>query len=401
MSSGVMDRDGCSQGPIGSPDLPNRLAYSAMVVGTVREIKDNEYRVGLVPGGVKALVDNRHQVVVQKGAGLGSGIPDEEYGGAGAEVVPTAAEAWKRADILVKVKEPLESEYPLLREGQILFTYLHLAPLPGLTRALLDRKVTGVAYETITRADGSLPLLTPMSEVAGRMAIQVGARYLEKIQGGRGVLLGGVPGVPPAEVIIIGGGVVGMNAAKMALGMGARVTVLDKSVAKMQYMDDVFGGRVATLMSNPVNIAHAVARADLLVGAVLVPGAAAPKLVTRAMIGTMKKGAVVVDVAVDQGGCIETTRATTHSNPTFEVDGVVHYCVANMPGAVPRTSTFALTNVTLSYLILMANRGLAAAIKQDPSLAPGVNTYAGQLTCAPVAEAQGLPVTPLGELLRA
>jgi alanine dehydrogenase len=371
-----------------------------LLIGSVREIKDNEYRVGLVPGGVKALVDNRHQVVVQSGAGLGSGIPDEEYKSAGAEIVATAADAWKRADILVKVKEPLESEYLLMREGQLLFTYLHLAPLPALTQALLDRKVTGVAYETITRADGSLPLLTPMSEVAGRMAIQVGARYLERVHGGRGVLLGGVPGVPPAEVIIIGGGVVGMNAAKMALGMGARVTVLDKSVAKMQYMDDVFGGRVATLMSNPVNIAHAVARADLLVGAVLVPGAAAPKLVTRAMISTMKKGAVVVDVAVDQGGCIETTHATTHSNPTFEVDGVVHYCVANMPGAVPRTSTFALTNVTLPYLILMANRGLPAAIKQDASLAPGVSTYAGKLTCAPVAEAQGRPSTPLSEVLR-
>jgi alanine dehydrogenase len=355
-----------------------------MLIGSVREIKDNEYRVGLVPGGVKALVDSRHQVLVQSGAGLGSGIPDDEYKSAGAEIAGTAADVWKRADILVKVKEPLESEYPLMREGQVLFTYLHLAPLPGLTRALLDRKVTGVAYETITRADGSLPLLTPMSEVAGRMAIQVGARYLERVNGGRGVLLGGVPGVPPAEVIIIGGGVVGMNAAKMALGMGARVTVLDKSVAKMQYMDDVFGGRVATLMSNPINIAHAVARADLLVGAVLIPGAAAPKLVTRAMISTMKKGAVVA----------------THSNPTFEVDGVVHYCVANMPGAVPRTSTFALTNVTLPYLILMANRGLAAAIKQDPSLAPGVNTYAGQLTCAPVADAQGLKATPLADVLR-
>ena len=372
-----------------------------MRVGVPTEIKTDEYRVGLVPGGVKALVDNRHQVVVETGAGLGSGIPDQEYKDAGAEIVPTAADAWKRADILVKVKEPLESEYPLMREGQVLFTYLHLAPLPNLTRALLDRKVTGVAYETITRPDGSLPLLTPMSEVAGRMSIQVGARYLERVNGGRGVLLGGVPGVPPAEVIIIGGGVVGMNAAKMALGLGARVTVLDKSVAKMQYMDDVFSGRVATLMSNPVNIAHAVARADLLVGAVLVPGAAAPKLVTRAMIGTMKKGAVVVDVAVDQGGCIETTHPTTHSKPTFEVDGVVHYCVANMPGAVPRTSTFALTNVTLPYLILMANRGLAAAIRQDPSLSPGVNTYAGQLTCAPVGEAQGRPFVALTEVLRA
>jgi alanine dehydrogenase len=281
----------------------------------------------------------------------------------------------------------------------VLFTYLHLAPLPELTRALLEGRVTGLAYETITRPDGSLPLLTPMSEVAGRMSIQVGARYLEKVNGGRGVLLGGVPGVPPAEVVIIGGGVVGMHAAKMAAGLGARVTILDKSVAKMQYIDDVFGGRVATLMSNPVNIANAVARADLLVGAVLVPGAAAPKLVTRAMIGTMKKGAVVVDVAVDQGGCIETSRPTTHSQPTFEVDGVVHYCVANMPGAVPRTSTFALTNVTLPYLLQIAQKGLVRATRDDPSLAPGVNTYRGHLTCAPVAEAQGLPCTPLAELL--
>ena len=286
-----------------------------------------------------------------------------------------------------------------MREGQVLFTYLHLAPLPKLTRVLLERKVTGVAYETITGPEGSLPLLTPMSEVAGRMSIQVGARYLERVNGGRGVLLGGVPGVPPAEVIIIGGGVVGMNAAKMALGMGARVTILDRSVTKMQYIDDVFGGHVATLMSNPIAIARAVARADLLVGAVLIPGAAAPKLVTRAMVSGMKKGSVIVDVAVDQGGCIETTHPTTHSAPTYEVDGVVHYCVANMPGAVPRTSTFALTNVTFPYLLRIARKGLKQALKEDPSLVPGVNTYAGKLTCAPVAEAQGLPYTPLESLL--
>jgi alanine dehydrogenase len=370
-----------------------------MVVGTVKEIKDNEYRVGLVPGGVKTLVDSGHKVLVETRAGEGSGISDEEYRQAGAEIVGTAAEVWKQAEILVKVKEPIEPEYGLMREGQILFTYLHLAPLPKLTRALLERKVTGVAYETITGPDGSLPLLTPMSEVAGRMSIQVGARYLERVNGGRGVLLGGVPGVPPAEVIIIGGGVVGMNAAKMAVGLGARVTILDRSVAKMQYIDDVFGGHVATLMSNPIAIARAVARADVLVGAVLIPGAAAPKLVSRAMVSAMKKGSVIVDVAVDQGGCIETTHPTTHSDPTYEVDGVVHYCVANMPGAVPRTSTFALTNVTFPYLLRIARKGLKQALKEDPSLGPGVNTYGGKLTCAPVAEAQGLPYTPLEHLL--
>jgi alanine dehydrogenase len=370
-----------------------------MVVGTVREIKDNEYRVGLVPGGVKTLVDSGHKVLVETRAGEGSGISDDEYRQAGAEIAGSAAEVWKQAEILIKVKEPIEPEYGLMREGQILFTYLHLAPLPKLTRALLERKVTGVAYETITGPDGSLPLLTPMSEVAGRMSIQVGARYLERVNGGRGVLLGGVPGVPPAEVIIIGGGVVGINAAKMAVGLGARVTILDRSVTKMQYIDDVFGGHVATLMSNPIAIARAVARADVLVGAVLIPGAAAPKLVSRAMVSAMKKGSVIVDVAVDQGGCIETTHPTTHSDPTYEVDGVVHYCVANMPGAVPRTSTFALTNVTFPYLLRIARKGLKQALKEDSSLGPGVNTYGGKLTCAPVAEAQGLPYTPLEQLL--
>jgi alanine dehydrogenase len=370
-----------------------------MNIGTVREIKDNEYRVGLVPGGVKTLADSGQKVLVETRAGEGSGISDEEYKQAGAEIVGSAAEVWKRAEILVKVKEPIEPEYGLMREGQILFTYLHLAPLPKLTRALLERKVTGVAYETITGPDGSLPLLTPMSEVAGRMSIQVGAHYLERVNGGRGVLLGGVPGVPPTEVIIIGGGVVGMNAAKMAVGLGARVTILDRSVTKMQYIDDVFGGHVATLMSNPIAIARAVARADVLVGAVLIPGAAAPKLVSRAMVSAMKKGSVIVDVAVDQGGCIETTHPTTHSDPTYEVDGVVHYCVANMPGAVPRTSTFALTNVTFPYVLRIARKGLKQALKEDPSLGPGVNTYEGKLTCAPVAEAQGLPYTPLEQLL--
>jgi alanine dehydrogenase len=370
-----------------------------MFVGTVRETKDSEYRVGLVPGGVKALVDLGHRVLVEEGAGLGSGVSDEEYRAAGAELVASAKSVFSRAEIVVKVKEPTPAEYGCLRPGQILFTYLHLAPVPALTRALLEGKVTGVAYETIALPDGSLPLLTPMSEVAGRMAIQVGAHYLERVNGGRGILLGGVPGVPPAEVIIVGGGVVGMNAAKMALGLGARVSILDRSVAKMQYIDDVFGGRVATVMSNPLTIARSAARADLLVGAVLVPGAAAPKLVTRAMVASMKKGAVIVDVAVDQGGCIETSHPTTHSHPTFEVDGVVHYCVANMPGAVPRTSTFALTNVTLPYLLAMASKGLPRALREDPSLVSGVNTYEGHLTCAPVGEAQGLPVSRVLDLL--
>jgi alanine dehydrogenase len=370
-----------------------------MIVGSVREIKDSEARVGLVPGGVHALVDHGHTVLVEAGAGRGSGISDEEYRTAGAEIVASADEVWARAEILVKVKEPLEPEYGRMRDGQILYTYLHLAPLPELTKVLLQRRVTAVAYETIRRADGSLPLLVPMSEVAGRMSIQVGAHYLEHMHGGRGVLLGGVPGVAPAEVAIIGGGVVGMNAAKMAVGLGAHVTIVDRSTAKMQYVDDVFGGRVVTLYSNPVNIAHAVRRADVLVGAVLLPGAAAPKLVTRAMIATMKRGTVAVDVAVDQGGCFETTKATTHSAPVYEVDGVIHYCVSNMPGAVPRTSTFALTNATLSYLLDLANRGFADAVRADPALAAGVNTYAGRLTHPAVGESQGLPVVPIESLL--
>ena len=370
-----------------------------MIVGTVREIKDSEARVGLVPGGVHALVDHGHTVLVETGAGRGSGIPDDEYKSAGAAIVPSADEVWERAEAVVKVKEPLEPEYPRMRAGQILFTYLHLAPLPALTRALLERKVTAIAYETIRKPDGSLPLLVPMSEVAGRMSIQVGAHYLEHVRGGRGVLLGGVPGVPPAEVAVIGGGIVGMNAAKMAVGLGAHVTIVERSIPKMQYIDDVFGGRVVTLYSNPVNIAHAVRRADVLVGAVLLPGAAAPKLVTRAMISSMKRGTVAVDVAVDQGGCFETTHATTHSDPIFDVDGVIHYCVSNMPGAVPRTSTFALTNATLPYLLDIVDRGFADAVRADPALAAGVNTYRGRLTCAPVGEAQGLPVAGVLELL--
>jgi alanine dehydrogenase len=370
-----------------------------MRIGTIKEIKDNEYRVGLVPGGVKTLTDSGHEVLVERGAGIGSGISDSEYETAGAKILATADDVIKAADMVVKVKEPLPQEVQKLREGQILFTYLHLAPMNELTESLLSRGVTGIAYETITAEDGSLPLLTPMSEVAGRMAIQEGAHYLEKPEGGRGVLVGGVPGVPRGDVVIIGGGVVGLNAAKMAVGLGANVTILDKSLPRMQYLDDVFGGRVTTLMSNPITIPAAVRRADLLVGAVLIPGASAPKLVTGEMVRNMKDGSVIVDVAVDQGGCIETTRPTTHSEPTYVVDGVVHYCVANMPGAVPRTSTFALTNVTLPYALRIANQGVVAAARSDPSLKAGLNTYKGKVTCEAVAASQKRVHTPIDELI--
>lgn len=370
-----------------------------MKIGTVKEIKDNEYRVGLVPGGVKTLTGAKHEVYVENDAGLGSGITNEDYIAAGARILDSADEVFAKSDMIVKVKEPLSPEVAKLRDGQILFTYLHLAPMKELTESLLARKVIGIAYETITARDGSLPLLTPMSEVAGRMAIQEGAHHLEKAEGGLGMLVGGVPGVPRGTVVIIGGGVVGLNAAKMAVGLGAHVTVLDKSLPRMQYLDDVFGGRLTTLMSNPITIHESVVMADLVVGAVLIPGASAPKLVTRSMVKEMKKGAVIVDVAVDQGGCIETTRPTTHSDPTYVVDGVVHYCVANMPGAVPRTSTFALTNVTLPYALTIANKGVVGAVRDDASLAAGVNVYKGRVTCEAVAASQGQQHTPVRELL--
>ncbi len=371
-----------------------------MIIGVPKEVKDNEYRVGLVPAGVKALTEAGHTVYIQSQAGMGSGIPDSDFLEAGSVLCSTNEEVWSRAEMIIKVKEPVAAEYPRLREHQILFTYLHLAPLPELTRLLLSRNVTGIAYETIREPDGSLPLLTPMSEVAGRMAIQVGAQYLERNQGGRGILLGGVPGVPPAQVVIIGGGVVGVNAAKIAMGMGAHVTILDSNLHKLRYLDDIFLGRVATLASNSVTLAHSVRKADLLVGAVLIPGASAPKLVTRSMVLTMKKGAVIVDVAVDQGGCIETTHPTTHSNPTFVAHGVVHYCVANMPGAVPRTSTFALTNATLPYALKLANLGLKRAIAADPpGLGEGLNVYQGHVTCKGVADSQNLGYKPIRELL--
>ncbi|HVF88832.1 MAG TPA: alanine dehydrogenase [Blastocatellia bacterium] len=370
-----------------------------MIVGLPKEVKDNEYRVGLVPAGVKALTNSGHKVIVEDRAGEGSGILNDEFVLAGAEVVDSAEEVWSRADMVIKVKEPVLSEYGHLREGLILFTYLHLAPATELTQVLLDRGVTGIAYETITNNLGHLPLLTPMSEVAGRMSIQVGATYLEKVNGGRGVLLGGVPGVLPARVTIIGGGVVGTNAAKMAVGLGAAVIIIDRDLERLRYLDDIFGSRIRTLASNPYTIAESVAISDLVVGAVLVPGAAAPRLVTREMLKSMPRGSVIVDVAVDQGGCIETTRPTTHSEPTYYVENVLHYGVTNMPGAVPRTSTFALTNVTLPFALQLANRGAVEAIRRDPHLKKGVNTCRGKVTYEAVATNQGLDYTPIDELI--
>lgn len=370
-----------------------------MIVGLPKEIKDNEYRVGLTPAGVRALTDAGHQVIVEKSAGEGSGFEDALYQRAGGRLIDSADDVWKSADMIVKVKEPIAPEYPLMREGQLLFTYLHLAPDRELTKQLIERKVTGIAYETITDRRGTLPLLTPMSEVAGRMAIQVGAHYLEKMSGGRGILLGGVPGVPAARVVIIGGGVVGTNAAKIAVGMGAHVTIIDNNLDRLRELDDIFLSKISTLASSAYMIHDAISQADLIVGAVLVPGAAAPKLVTKSMLKDVPNGAVIVDVAVDQGGCIETTHPTTHSNPTFYVEGVLHYCVANMPGAVPRTSTFALTNATLPYALKLANKGFMQAISSDQGLKEGVNTYAGHCTYEAVAAAQGIPFTALDQLI--
>jgi alanine dehydrogenase len=369
-----------------------------MRIGVPTEIKDNESRVGMVPSGVRDLTGDGHEVLVQKGAGNGSGFSDDEYTAAGGRILATADEVYEKAEMIVKVKEPVAADLKRLKDGQLLFTYLHLAPVPDLTAELLKRKITGIAYETITGRGGSLPLLSPMSEVAGRMSVQVGAYYLQKPNGGRGVLLGGVPGVLPADVAIIGGGIVGINAAKMAVGLGARVTILDTNVDRLRYLDDVFMGRVGTLASNRAHVEEACRRADLLIGGVLIPGASAPKLVTRDMIREMKKGSVIVDVAIDQGGCVETAHATTHSNPVYEVDGVIHYCVANMPGAVPRTSTIALTNATLPYTRRLASLGFKKAI-EDPGLAEGVNVYDGKITCQAVAESQGREYASLSSLM--
>ncbi|MDZ4677148.1 MAG: alanine dehydrogenase [Oligoflexia bacterium] len=366
-----------------------------MIIGVPKEIKQSENRVGLVESGVKALVREGHKVLVEKDAGIGSGISNALYEKAGATIIDSKKEVYAKADMIIKVKEPLPEEYPMLREDQILYTYLHLAPEPVLTKALLDRKIKGVAYETIQLDDGSLPLLVPMSEVAGRMATQVGASYLQRDRGGKGILLGGVPGVQRGKVTILGGGVSGINAAKMAVGLGAQVTILDISLRRLEYLDDVFGSKVQTLHSNITNIERSVPETDLLIGAVLVPGAKAPHLVTREMIGQMEKGSVVVDIAVDQGGCIETCRPTSHKDPTFEVDGVIHYCVPNMPGVFSRTSTYALTNVTLKYAIMLANLGVEEACAKDKALYKGVNVYRGKVVYEQVARDLGLPYEPL------
>ena len=372
-----------------------------MRIGIPTEIKNNENRVAMTPAGAVHLVQNGHEVFVQKGAGLGSGFTDEEYVQAGAKLVETAEEAWNQ-DMVMKVKEPVASEYGNFREGLILFTYLHLAPEPELTKALIDNKVVSIAYETVQLDNRSLPLLAPMSEVAGRMSAQIGAQFLEKNKGGKGILLAGVPGVKRGKVTIIGGGQAGTNAAKIAVGLGADVTIIDLSAERLRQLDDIFGNQVKTLMSNPYNIAEAVKESDLVIGAVLIPGAKAPKLVTEEMIKSMEPGSVVVDIAIDQGGIFETTdRITTHDNPTYEKHGVVHYAVANMPGAVPRTSTLALTNVTVPYAVQIANKGYKEACLGNSALLKGINTLDGYVTFEAVAEAHGVEYKGAKELLEA
>ena len=365
-----------------------------MIVGVPKEIKDNESRVAMIPAGVQSLVGCGHTVLVERGAGGGSGLADETYARAGAEILPDGPAVYARAELLCKVKEPLPKEYPLLRSGQVLFTYLHLAPAPDLTRALLDRRVVAIAYETVETAEGRKPLLEPMSEVAGKMAVHVGAYYLAKPLGGRGVLIGGVPGVPPATVIILGGGTVGYNAAKVAAGMGAWVYLLEINPVRLRHLAEVLPPNVTILMSNRLSLEECLRRADILIGAVLIPGAKAPRLVTRDMLRLMKSGAVIVDVSVDQGGCVETTRPTSHSNPIYEVNGILHYCVANMPGAYARTATFALTNATLPYIQQVAAKGWRRAAQENPEVALGLNVVHGAVTHPAVAEALGLEYTP-------
>ena len=373
---------------------------AAMRVGVVKEIKSREYRVALTPAGALELAGRGHEVIVEAGAGDGSGFPDEAYEAVGARTV-SVDEVWAQAELLLKVKEPVASEYARLRHDLVLFTYLHIAADEPLTRALADSGVTAIAYETVETADRRLPLLAPMSEVAGRLAPQMGAWSLEKAHGGRGILLGGVPGVPPAKVVVLGGGVVGYNAAFIAVGMEADVWVLDKSVERMRDLEMMLNGRITLAMSNRLQIEEAIRDADMVIGAVLVPGALAPKLVTHDMLAGMKPGSALVDVAIDQGGCFETSHATTHDDPIFTVDGIVHYCVANMPGAVPITSTKALTNVTLPYVEAIANKGFEAAVEDDPALARGVNVHGGKITYPAVAEAHGLAYTPLADALAA
>ncbi len=370
-----------------------------MIIGVPKEVKDHESRVGLIPAGVKALVESGHQVLVETNAGLASSLPDHEYVEAGATIIATAAEVWGKADLVIKVKEPQKSEYGYLRPGLVLFTYLHLAPLPELTDRLLEAQVSAVAYETICERGHYLPLLTPMSEVAGRMAVQVGAQYLEAPMGGRGILLGGVPGVAPANVVILGGGVVGHNAAKMAVGLGAHVTMIDRNLERLRELDDIYSSQIVTLASNMYTIRESLRLADLVIGAVLIPGASAPKLVRREMLAVMKKGSVMVDVAIDQGGCFETSHATTHTDPVYVVDGVIHYCVSNMPAAVPHTSTFALNNATFPYLMELAQHGLERACARNGAIREGMNTYKGHVVYPAVAESQGKAWKDLRSLL--
>ena len=366
-----------------------------MIIGVPKEIKDYEYRVSLTPDGARVLLQAGHQVVVEPSAGQGSGFSDDAYRQAGAQVAGSKAEVFQQADLIVKVKEPQLSECALFRPGQVLFTYLHLASLPDLTKALVAADIMAIAYETVEARDHSLPMLRPMSEIAGRLAVQVGAHYLGTVQGGRGLLLAGVPGVPPAHVVVLGAGVVGTSAVRIAVGMGARVTVINLDLDRLRFLDDLYGGRIATCAATESAIERAVVEADLVIGAVLVPGARAPKVVSRALVKKMKPGSVIVDVAVDQGGCCETTRPTTHSDPVYVVDGVLHYCVTNMPGIVPHTSTLALTNTTLPYIVRLASEGVEKAIRSDPGLAKGVNVMNGRITCQGVADAHGLRFTPV------
>ena len=370
-----------------------------MIVGVPKEVKDNEYRVALTPEGARELTHSGHTVLVQEGAGEGSSLFRERYERAGAEIVPQVKDVWDAADMILKVKEPVAQEYDLLREGQILFTYLHLAASKELTELLAERKVSAVAYETVQLPDGRLPLLAPMSEIAGRMAPHVGARLLEKEHGGRGVLMGGVSGVRPAKVLVLGAGMAGSNAAWIAAGMEAEVVVLDKSLDRLRFIDQIHKGRIMTLMSDQLTLEQRVRESDVLIGTVLVPGAKAPKLVSRGMVASMRPGSVVIDISIDQGGCIETSRMTTHSDPTYTEEGVVHYCVGNMPGAVPNTSTYALTNVTMPYAIAMADKGLEDALGEDPVLATGLNTYGGAVTNRAVAEAHDLEWTPVSSVV--
>ncbi len=366
-----------------------------MIIGVPREIKQDEYRIAIVPSGVHSLICAGHKVLIENGAGIGSGIGDEEFAGEGAELVDNPGEIYAKADMIMKVKEPVPREYAFLREGQVLYTFLHLAASPELARVLLKKKVVGVAYETVQEEDGSLPLLIPMSEVAGRMAIHEGGKYLEREKGGRGILLGGVPGVEPGKIVILGGGVVGFNSAKMAVGAGADVTILDVDLQRLRYIDDIFKGRVKTLMSNNHNVVDAARMADLTIGSVLIPGARAPHLIDRNLLSSMKKGSVLVDVCIDQGGCAETSRPTSHSDPVFIVNGVIHYCVANMPGAVSRTSTFALTNATFVYAKKIADFGIERALKTCQPLARGANIVYGNLTHRAVAASLGMEYVSL------